>query len=163
MMIYLQTFCRGFIRYYHWSVLGDEFLPNFVYLVFESGKNLFEFCLYLTRFLLAWLTTHLWLYCLTIFRHIFTLLCISLDWYVVIIVGDCFGVKEKKYECESCGKKYSHQASLFNHTKYTCGKTANFFCTHCEFSTKYKYHIKQHCFAVHNIETLTTFNYQRKI
>ncbi|CAH1964120.1 unnamed protein product [Acanthoscelides obtectus] len=55
-----------------------------------------------------------------------------------------------KYKCDRCGKCYQHQASLWNHRRYTCGhQVPHFYCPQCVFTTKYAHIIQQHVMAKH--------------
>lgn len=55
---------------------------------------------------------------------------------------------ERSYRCD-CGKEYSHQASLYNHKTYSCGKPAQFPCTFCPYASKYKGNLKKHMVLTH--------------
>lgn len=71
-----------------------------------------------------------------------------------------------QYSCNLCNKTYVHQASFYNHMKYTCGKRAGFFCRFCSFSTKYAQHLQHHMMGKHNLSLsrseLKAFSFKEK-
>lgn len=52
------------------------------------------------------------------------------------------------FTCE-CGKFYSHQASLYNHKTYHCGKPPQFSCPYCPMKTHRKGNLKTHLIIRH--------------
>ncbi|ERL89454.1 hypothetical protein D910_06821 [Dendroctonus ponderosae] len=53
---------------------------------------------------------------------------------------------DNNYPCPKCGKAYKHRASLYNHTKFECGKEKSLECPveDCLYKTKRKCSLKQH-------------------
>nr|CAH7727060.1 unnamed protein product [Callosobruchus chinensis] len=65
-------------------------------------------------------------------------------------------VTASKFKCDRCGKSYQHQASLWNHKKYTCGLGPQFCCPQCVFTTKYAHIIQQHVMGKHQLKLSRT-------
>ncbi|KAG8308248.1 hypothetical protein J6590_002333 [Homalodisca vitripennis] len=59
--------------------------------------------------------------------------------------------KGESFTCE-CGKSYSHQASLYNHKTYHCGKAPQFSCRFCPMRTCRKGNLKTHMVLRHKDE-----------
>lgn len=57
--------------------------------------------------------------------------------------------QDKEMSCFVCGKKYTHQRSLWRHLKYECNQAPMFRCKMCSYATKQKAHLKSHTFLVH--------------
>nr|CAH7735855.1 unnamed protein product [Callosobruchus chinensis] len=59
------------------------------------------------------------------------------------------------YTCPNgCGKLYRHRSSLYNHTRFECGKEKAFACTvaNCDYKTKRKGSLKSHMLIVHGVK-----------
>lgn len=79
---------------------------------------------------------------------------------IVVFVGIVSGDKRIPFRCSKCGKSYKHQASLYNHVTFACGKEPSFRCEFCCYRGNYKYLLKLHLFKVHNITVWFNFVYQ---
>nr|CAI5854446.1 unnamed protein product [Callosobruchus analis] len=66
----------------------------------------------------------------------------------------------KAYKCDKCSKVYWHQASYYNHKKYTCGKSPAIFCPECKFSTKYFQNMQTHLRNIHSRTRDKTYEYR---
>lgn len=55
---------------------------------------------------------------------------------------------QHQFRCK-CGKTYSHQASLYNHKTYHCGKQPQFYCPYCPMRTCRKGNLKSHILLKH--------------
>ncbi|KAJ8894866.1 hypothetical protein PR048_000173 [Dryococelus australis] len=55
------------------------------------------------------------------------------------------------FGCQTCGKQYRQQCSLWRHKHYECGKVANFQCPACSYRAKHKFNMLKHMRAVHNL------------
>lgn len=56
----------------------------------------------------------------------------------------------KRHKCDICGKSYFHQASFWNHKKYTCGQNQKYKCEFCGHSSKYVHAMILHLRTKHN-------------
>lgn len=54
------------------------------------------------------------------------------------------------HRCQSCGKGYAHTQSLWNHSKFECGKSPQFHCPICDYESKRKGNLKNHMKSVHS-------------
>jgi rubrerythrin len=64
-------------------------------------------------------------------------------------VGETSAQQQKPYKCNSCGKVYRHQCSLWRHGRYECGKPAMFQCPICSYRAKQKSNLIMHVYHVH--------------
>lgn len=58
--------------------------------------------------------------------------------------------KDKKFVCESCGKKYKTKSLLGRHVRYECGTEPQFPCPLCLHRAKHKQALQYHAIARHN-------------
>lgn len=65
-------------------------------------------------------------------------------------------IDKPAFVCNKCGKAYKLKTSLYNHTKYDCGKSPTFFCRFCNYKAKYLHLLKLHIFRHHNDVPLTS-------
>ncbi|KAH1002450.1 hypothetical protein HUJ04_008536 [Dendroctonus ponderosae] len=56
---------------------------------------------------------------------------------------------QKTHQCPTCLKRYRHYSSLYNHTKFECGKEKSFACTFCNFKSFRKENLKSHVRVKH--------------
>lgn len=63
-----------------------------------------------------------------------------------------FAAKEFQgmYVCPVCGHMYKHEKSLTLHSKYECGKEAQFGCELCPYKAKQKGNLKRHILLKHS-------------
>ncbi|KAJ8924925.1 hypothetical protein NQ315_001082 [Exocentrus adspersus] len=61
-----------------------------------------------------------------------------------------------KFSCEVCGRAFRHKASLFNHTKFECGKEPGFTCSLCFGKFKRKFSLQRHLKNAHNQKIVFT-------
>lgn len=65
--------------------------------------------------------------------------------------------EEGQFQCE-CGKTYLHQASLYNHKTYHCGKERQFACNYCTYRSSQKGTLKRHIYFKHPKHELNSSN-----
>lgn len=58
------------------------------------------------------------------------------------------GVKEY-WHCDTCGRRYSHKAGLYQHQKYECGKEPQFSCLACPYRARLKCNLDKHIAMKH--------------
>ncbi|KAK9882343.1 hypothetical protein WA026_020865 [Henosepilachna vigintioctopunctata] len=55
------------------------------------------------------------------------------------------------YTCKRCLRSFKHQASIYNHIKYTCGSSTKFCCDKCSFASKYVQSLQSHFYQKHRV------------
>lgn len=55
--------------------------------------------------------------------------------------------------CKCCGKQYKLATSLYNHTKYECGKEPQFHCPMCSYRSYQKGNFRRHLKVQHNVDS----------
>jgi hypothetical protein len=54
-----------------------------------------------------------------------------------------------KFQCNTCGREYRHQPSLWKHVRYECQKEPTFGCSFCPYKAKTKGNLQIHINGVH--------------
>ncbi|RZF39473.1 hypothetical protein LSTR_LSTR000994 [Laodelphax striatellus] len=62
--------------------------------------------------------------------------------------------EDRRYECETCGKRYRWKAGLAQHQKYECGTDPKFSCMHCSFKSRRRNGLKLHLINKHQDPSL---------
>lgn len=52
-------------------------------------------------------------------------------------------------QCEKCGNKFKHRATLKQHRQYVCGNKDRLKCSHCKFGTRYEWQLSRHMLQEH--------------
>ncbi|KAF7284977.1 hypothetical protein GWI33_012758 [Rhynchophorus ferrugineus] len=53
------------------------------------------------------------------------------------------------FACKKCGRAYKRKSSLYNHSRWECGKEPQFKCAYCPYKGKQKIHFIMHVMAKH--------------
>lgn len=53
------------------------------------------------------------------------------------------------FACKKCGRAYKRKSSLYNHSRWECGKEPQFKCSYCPYKGKQKIHFIMHVMAKH--------------
>lgn len=56
---------------------------------------------------------------------------------------------ERRYQCNMCNRRYTHERSLRSHQKHECGQDRKFKCPECDFNSKLKGNWKHHILVKH--------------
>lgn len=59
---------------------------------------------------------------------------------------------EKKFQCGKCNNYYKYRKNLQRHLKWECGKSAQFECKICSYTSKRKDLMTKHWSKVHSID-----------
>ncbi|KAF2903535.1 hypothetical protein ILUMI_02646 [Ignelater luminosus] len=54
-----------------------------------------------------------------------------------------------RYPCNLCGKSYRHVQSLYNHSRFECGKDPQYACPGCPYKAKRKSTLRDHVKRIH--------------
>lgn len=110
------------------------------------GLFLYQFILYNTT------TIHLF----NMYNNALIYIYVNMYWFWPIffyfILGKITDL-DKKFHCGQCGKTYKHQASLYNHQTYECGKAPQFTCPYCPYRAKQKINLRSHLYTKHHAVT----------
>lgn len=60
-------------------------------------------------------------------------------------------LRQKKFQCPKCSKKYSVKSTLVRHIKYECGKEPMFGCPKCSYRGYQKTHVIKHMLGIHSL------------
>lgn len=55
------------------------------------------------------------------------------------------------FKCPNCSHSYKHPSSLYNHSRWECGKSSEFKCHICTYETKRKSNFIRHMGNIHKL------------
>ncbi|RZF39490.1 hypothetical protein LSTR_LSTR001011 [Laodelphax striatellus] len=58
-------------------------------------------------------------------------------------------LKDGKYSCSNCDKKYIRKQDLVRHLNYECGIEPQFSCSYCDLRFKHRFNLKRHIIRSH--------------